>query len=71
MTNTNPSTEPTPYERGFYDGSRGLTAAYFPPQPDNPHAQYSRGFDEGRRERNRLNNRPINPALKPEGASRT
>jgi len=56
----------TPYQRGFYDGSRGLTAVYYPPQPGNPHVEYQRGFEEGGRERDRLNSRPINPALKPE-----
>jgi hypothetical protein len=66
MTTTNTTTKQTPYERGFYDGSRGLTAAYYPPQPGNPYAEYSQGFDEGRIERDRLNSRPINPALKPE-----
>jgi len=55
----------TSYERGFYDGSRGLTAAYYPQQEGNPHDEYQRGFREGSRERNKLNSRPINTALKP------
>ena len=55
---------PTPYERGFYDGSRGLSATYYPPQTGNPADDYQRGFREGGCERDKLNNRPINPALK-------
>lgn len=64
MTTTKNGTQQTPYQRGFYDGSRGLTAVYYPPQPGNPHAEYSRGFDEGRIERDRLNSRPVNTNLK-------
>jgi len=54
----------TPYHRGFYDGSRGLSPAYVP--TCNLRVQYGKGFEEGQRERDKLNARPINERLRPE-----